>query len=111
MKTRDEKSLKQDITTWLKEVIDPELMINIVDLGLVYNVEINTQTKTIIVSHTLTTPGCPMGDVIQRSIEQNLREHLPDFVVIIQLVWTPAWSVDLISEAGHYALNGGQDAF
>ncbi len=74
----------------LKGVFDPEIGINIVDLGLVYGVEIEDHTVTI--DMTLTTPACPLGPVIQsqaRAILINNFEDVED--VRIRLVWTPPW--------------------
>ena len=65
----------------LYEVIDPELMVNIVDLGLVYDVEITEGTK-LKVTMTLTSPHCPMGDAIQTGVINVLEKELPEFIKI-----------------------------
>lgn len=89
----------------LKNVIDPELMVNIVDLGLVYGVQISTKTQNIIITITLTSPGCPMGDVIMQDIEQTLLRQYPGYKVTVQLIWHPSWSMEMISEEGKLALD------
>lgn len=89
-----------DILQSLKGVIDPELMINIIDLGLVYEAHIDVDTKIISVIMTLTSPGCPMGDMIQEDARQLLLANYPDYSVEINLVWTPAWTLDRLTEKG-----------
>lgn len=88
----------------LKAVIDPELMVNIVDLGLVYSIEVNSKTNRININLTLTSPGCPMGDVIMQDIENTLYRFYPSYTQTIQLVWEPNWTPDLASEEGKFAL-------
>ncbi|AZI33376.1 metal-sulfur cluster assembly factor [Kaistella carnis] len=88
----------------LYEVIDPELMVNIVDLGLVYDVEIIDDT-IIKVTMTLTTPHCPMGDAIQTGVKNVLEKELPGHEVEINLVFEPAWNYDMVSSEGMQQLN------
>ncbi|MGN6359392.1 MAG: metal-sulfur cluster assembly factor [Thermomicrobiales bacterium] len=83
----------------LHEVIDPELGVNIVDLGLVYGIAFGR--GEIVVTMTLTTPGCPLHASLQRAAEQALHTVLPDFpTVTINLVWSPRWHTGLISPEG-----------
>ncbi len=84
----------------LRNVIDPELMVNIIDLGLVYGVTYDEPGKQIDVALTLTSPGCPMGGIIIEDAQQTLEGNYPDFEVNINLVWEPAWSVDKLTEIG-----------
>jgi len=86
-----------DTTTWqgaaqaaLKTVIDPELNINIVDLGLVYQTEVNGEGQ-VRVTYTLTSPGCPLGPVIQSQLQAALKKLLWVTQVHCNLVWTPPW--------------------
>lgn len=83
----------------LMEVIDPELNINIVDMGLVYGLDFN-DPKTITVHMTLSTPHCPMGDAIEQGVINVLQRAFPERQTKINLVWEPEWSIDNISEAG-----------
>lgn len=81
---------KQEILEVLKGVIDPEIGINIVDLGLVYEVE--SKTDINIITMTLTTPGCPMHSSISTWVE-NVIDHLePEKKVVVNLVWEPQWT-------------------
>lgn len=90
----------------LKEVIDPELYVNIVDLGLIYGVFFTKETFSVKIELTLTSKGCPMGDAIIQDVEQTLMRIYPGINVLVVLVWEPSWSMDMVSEDGHAALNG-----
>ena len=79
----------------LTDVIDPELGINVVDLGLIYNVQIDE--KKISVDMTLTAPGCPLAGLLAGSVEQALREAFPNMDVEVSLVWDPPWTPDMLS--------------
>ncbi len=87
----------------LKTVLDPEIGINIVDLGLVYKIDYS-EDKGIQIDVTLSTKGCPMADIIMNDIQAALQEKFPDKKLDIQLVWEPAWSSDLVTPAGKIAL-------
>ncbi len=88
------------IMEMLGMVIDPELMVNIVDLGLVYGVTYDASGEQIDVALTLTSPGCPMGGIIIEDAKQTLESNYPGFEVNINLVWEPAWSVEKLTEKG-----------
>jgi len=80
----------------LKQVVDPELMVNVVDLGLVYNVTINE--KKVEVDMTLTSPACPVGPQMVGQAKSVLAE-LPDVEeVAVNLVMSPPWSPDRMTE-------------
>lgn len=87
----------------LKTVIDPEIGINIIDLGLVYKIECNEE-KGIQLDVTLSSKGCPMADIILDDIRNTLKEKFPDKKLDIQLVWEPAWSSDFVTPEGKKAL-------
>jgi metal-sulfur cluster biosynthetic enzyme len=101
-----ENNFKETIDELLRQVIDPEIGINIVDLGLVYGVAVS-EDKIITITMTLTSPGCPMGQMITSAVTNLLEKHLPDFQIKVELVWLPIWESDMISEAGQAQLNGG----
>lgn len=81
----------------LKDVFDPELGYNIVDLGLVYGATM--KDAAALVTMTLTTPGCPASDVIQAGVRQRLEEVPGVEMVDIDLVWDPPWSPQSMSRA------------
>ncbi len=80
----------------LSDVIDPELGVNVVDLGLIYNIQIDN--AKISVDMTLTTPGCPLAAMLAGNVEQALREAFPDMDVDVSLVWDPPWTPEMLSE-------------
>lgn len=85
----------------LKDVFDPELGYNIVDLGLVYGIDIDDGMVTVTM--TLTTPGCPASDMIQAGVRQRLEDMEGVDDVDIALVWEPRWSPQAMSpEAKKY---------
>ncbi len=94
--------IEEEALEALYEVIDPEIGINIVDLGLIY--EIEHKEEGLRVEMTLTTEGCPMGDVIQQDVQHRLQERLPKEKVQLELTFDPPWSTEMISEAGHRML-------
>ena len=95
---------EQTISEILKNVIDPELMVNIIDLGLVYGIKLSEKEKKITIFLTLTSPGCPLGDVIIENIRQVLFQHYLGFTSEVTLVWNPMWNEKFISEEGRLAL-------
>lgn len=86
---------REELREALKDVFDPELGYNIVDLGLVYEIEIADAVVTVTM--TLTTPGCPASDMIQGGVKQRLEEVQEVDDVNIDLVWEPAWSPQAMS--------------
>jgi len=89
----------------LKQVPDPEVGVNIVDLGLVYKVKKDDDNKTLDVDVTLSTPGCPVGDTIIQHIRTILEVTYPEYAVTVNLVWEPQWTPDMITEQGRMELN------
>jgi metal-sulfur cluster biosynthetic enzyme len=95
----DKEKQEIEILQFLKEVIDPELEINVIDMGLIYKVNYDEKGK-ITIDLTLSTKNCPMGDVIINNIEACLNKHFPGFEIKINLVWEPQWSRDFLTPAG-----------
>ena|SRR5690606_21363690 len=85
---------------YLKEVIDPEIGLNIVDLGLIYSIIVLESAQTINVTMTLTTQFCPMGASIVGSVEETLKEYFPQYEVEVILTFEPGWDAGMISDAG-----------
>lgn len=90
LKPSDPATQQELLRAALKTVIDPELNMNIVDLGLVYGTEINDQGQ-VRVTYTLTSPGCPLGPIIQSQVQGALRKIPWVTQVQCNLVWTPPW--------------------
>lgn len=88
----------------IKAVMDPELGINVVDLGLIYGVDIEKGGR-ITITMTLTTPGCPLHASFAQEIERVLWQSIPGLTdVTVGLVWEPRWNPMMISAAGRSAL-------
>ena len=89
--------MNDDILAALKTVIDPELGINVVDLGLIYRAA--RTANGIDIELTMTTPACPLGEMMTDEIKLVLRERFPDLPdVRVEIVWDPPWSPELMSE-------------
>ena len=90
----------------LREVIDPEIGVNVVDLGLVYSV--NVQGKEVRIAMTMTTPACPLHEYISESAKTAIRRHLPDVErVDVEIVWDPPWSPAMMSADAKRQLGWG----
>jgi metal-sulfur cluster biosynthetic enzyme len=98
----DRASLKEQVLAALRHVNDPELGINIVDLGLVYGVEI--EADTVHVTYTLTTMGCPIGPLIEAEIKQFLSGVEGVENVDAEMVLRPPWTPEMMSEEAKAAL-------
>ncbi len=90
----------------LENVIDPEIQLNIVDLGLIYKITFNEEHRSVHCLMTLTTQFCPMGESIKSDTEQTLNATFPDVDIVVELSFDPAWNHERISEEGQKFLNG-----
>lgn len=97
-------SEKMKVLQALYEVKDPELNINIIDLGLVYDIHIDKTLKIAAISMTLSTPACPMGNIITNHAKVAVEDELDGYAAEVELVWEPRWSYDNISAEGRVAL-------
>jgi metal-sulfur cluster biosynthetic enzyme len=91
----------EDVLEALRDVVDPELGINVVDLGLVYGVSL-ADDRSATIDMTLTTAACPLTDVIEEQAASALEGLVPDFR--INWVWLPPWGPDKITEDGREQL-------
>ncbi len=91
----------EEVTEALKDVVDPELGINVVDLGLVYGVHVD-ESSNCVVDMTLTSAACPLTDVIQDQTDSALEGLVND--VAINWVWMPPWGPDKITDDGREQL-------
>ena len=82
----------------LKEIYDPEIPVNIYELGLIYDVEADEDAGNIDVTMTLTTPMCPVADSMPGEIEEKLRDLDGVSAVKVDLVWEPPWDMSMLSE-------------
>lgn len=94
--------MTQNVFNILRNVIDPELGVNIVDLGLVYDVRYKDGGMIVIM--TLSSPSCPLGEVIFMQVVEVLEQHYPDWSIKVDLVWQPEWNPKMISSEGKQLL-------
>jgi metal-sulfur cluster biosynthetic enzyme len=85
------------------KVIDPELGLNIVDVGLIYRIDVMDK-DTVEIDFTLTAPGCPLAETINQDILTVVREDHNIKNVITNLVWSPPWSIEFLSEEARLEL-------
>jgi metal-sulfur cluster biosynthetic enzyme len=96
--------LKEKVYNQLKTVFDPELGVNVVDLGLIYDVAFPSPRKAVI-TMTLTTPGCPLHDSISGGVKHSLEKLEELDEVEVNLVWEPAWTPERMTEEGRRMLS------
>jgi len=96
----------EEIREALKQVYDPELSVNVVDLGLVYGTEIDDQGN-VRVTMTLTSPGCPIGPMVGEMVQDALAPLDGVKQVDVDVVWTPPWRPDMMSEDAKLELGYG----
>jgi len=101
-----EENLEKAVWKQLQEVYDPEIPVNIVDLGLVYSMDIKEEEGQthVDVKMTLTAPGCGMGPVIQQDAQSRVLGIAGVDDCLVELVWDPPWNQDMISEVGKMKL-------
>ncbi len=93
---------KEEVLEVLKNVYDPEIMMNIVDIGLVYNVDVTPEK--IQIDYTLTYPGCPAGDMISNEIMVTVQDFAGIKDVRANLVWDPPWGPERMSEEARISM-------
>ena len=96
--------LKEKIITEIKKIYDPEIPVNIYDLGLIYDVKVD-ENKDVDIKMTLTTPHCPVAESLPKEVEDSVRELKDVNKVKLELVWDPPWDKSMITEAGKLELN------
>ena len=96
--------IKNRILESLEQVIDPELGIDIVNLGLVYEIRFNDENGETQIDMTLTTKGCPLADFLTDQIRDVMTDVPEVSKVDVRLVWYPAWTVDKMSRYARIAL-------
>lgn len=96
---------ESDVREALRQVLDPEVGINIVDLGLIYRIKVE-ETHTRIVM-TMTSPACPLVDYLKELVTSAISEHVPD-VTDVQIVieWEPPWDPEMMSDEARRQLDG-----
>lgn len=94
MRDRESPEKAEALLEALKDVIDPELGYNVVDLGLIYSVTVDRGQAEIVM--TMTTPGCPAADYIEAGVRARAEAEIGQ--VSVAVVWSPPWSPDMMSD-------------
>ena len=96
--------LKNKIVAEIKKIYDPEIPVNIYELGLIYKIDID-KSKKVIVEMTLTSPNCPVAESLPKMVKDNILKLDGIADVDLKLVWDPPWTKDKMSEAAKLELN------
>ena len=96
--------LKEKVILEIKKIYDPEIPVNIYELGLIYNIEIDEKNK-VNIDMTLTSPNCPVAESLPNMVKDNVEKLDGVSGVDLNLVWDPPWNKDKMSEAAKLELN------
>ena len=96
--------LKEKIIKEIKKIYDPEIPVNIFELGLIYKIEVFNNKKALI-EMTLTSPNCPVAESLPNSVKENILKIDGVEDVELKLVWDPPWTKEKMSEAAKLELN------
>jgi len=97
-------SLKEKIIEEIKKIYDPEIPVNIYELGLIYRLEVDENNK-VNIDMTLTSPNCPVAESLPNQVKENIMKIAGVSEVDFKLVWEPPWTKDKMSEAAKLELN------
>lgn len=103
----DGRANENSVWEAMKTCYDPEIPVNIVDLGLIYSCELNddeNEGTDVKIKMTLTAPGCGMGDMIASEVKQKIEGVPGTQQVSVELVWDPPWDKDMVTEAAKLQL-------
>ena len=95
---------KNKIIEEVKKIYDPEIPVNIYDLGLIYKIEVDEKNK-VNIDMTLTSPNCPVAESLPKEVKDNIMKIDGVSDVNLNLVWEPPWNKDKMSEAAKLELN------
>ena len=96
--------LKNKIITEIKKIYDPEIPVNIYELGLIYKIEVS-EKNDVLIEMTLTSPNCPVAESLPNSVKENILKINGIKNVDLKLVWEPPWTKEKMSEAAKLELN------
>jgi len=97
-------ALRERAIEALRTIYDPEIPVNIYELGLIYTLDVDEADGTLYVEMTLTAPGCPVAQTFPGTVEARLREVEGVEEVTVKLVWEPTWTQDRMTEAARLQL-------
>ena len=96
--------IKNRVIEAVKKIYDPEIPVNIYELGLIYKIEVDEKNK-INIDMTLTSPNCPVAESLPKEVKENIMKVEGVSDVNLNLVWEPPWDKDRMSEAAKLELN------
>jgi len=96
--------IKDKVIEEIKKIFDPEIPVNIYDLGLIYKIEVDEKNK-VNVDMTLTSPNCPVAESLPNQVKENIMKMEGVSDVDLKLVWEPPWDKDKMTEAAKLELN------
>ena len=96
--------IKSQVIEEIKKIYDPEIPVNIYELGLIYKVEVD-EKNTVNIDMTLTSPNCPVAESLPNEVKENIKKVEGVSDVNLNLVWEPPWDKDKMSEAAKLELN------
>ena len=95
--------VKEQIVAEIKKIYDPELPVNIYELGLIYDIQV--KNKKVKIKMTLTTPNCPVAESLPKEVKDSVMQVKGIEDVDLELVWDPPWTKDMMSDAAKLELN------
>ena len=96
--------LKEKVISEIKKIYDPEIPVNIFELGLIYKIDIKDEKK-VNIEMTLTSPNCPVAESLPKMVKDNIIKIDGVSEVDLKLVWSPPWTKDMMSESAKLELN------
>lgn len=100
----DKEEVKKKVIEALRKTYDPEIPVNVYDLGLIYDIRVGDD-KTVEIDMTMTAPGCPVAGMVVMMTEAMVQEELGDeYKVKVNLVWDPPWTPDRVTPEGREQL-------
>ena len=96
--------IKNKVINEIKKIYDPEIPVNIYELGLIYKIEVDSKNK-VNIDMTLTSPNCPVAESLPNQVNENIMKVKEVSDVDLKLVWEPPWNKDKMSEAAKLELN------
>ena len=96
--------IKNKVIEEVKKIYDPEIPVNIYELGLIYKIEVDDKNK-VNIDMTLTSPNCPVAESLPKMVKENINSIEEVKKVELKLVWNPPWTKDMMSEEAKLELN------
>ena len=96
--------LKEKVIEEIKKIYDPEIPVNIYELGLIYDIDVD-QNNNVMINMTLTSPNCPVAESLPKEVEDSVKEVKGVNKVDLKLIWEPPWDKSMMSEAAKLELN------